>query len=104
RVRGVPPESLNIVIELGGSPEAIKGVVELTSVCHNLARLGIVQGKAPWRSAGRCSSPHLNRTLSIWSIRRGGKIRSRLVDYLRPNSPTSKKLRQLPRKQEEAEA
>ena len=77
RVAGVPPESLNVVIELG-SPEAIKGVVETGIGFAIVSRASVFKEKRLGDLLAIPLKPRLNRTLSM--VYPKEKFRSRLVN------------------------
>jgi DNA-binding transcriptional LysR family regulator len=77
RAAGVPPESLNIVIELG-SPEAIKGVVETGIGFAIVSRASVAKEKRLGDLLAIPLKPRLNRTLSM--VYPKEKFRSRLVN------------------------
>ena len=77
RAAGVPPESLNLVIELG-SPEAIKGVVETGIGFAIVSRASVAKEKRLGDLLAIPLKPRLNRTLSM--VYPKEKFRSRLVN------------------------
>ena len=77
RAAGVPPESLNIVIELG-SPEAIKGVVETGIGFAIVSRASVFKEKRLGDLLAIPLKPRLIRTLSM--VYPKEKFRSRLVN------------------------
>ncbi|MBK7134920.1 MAG: LysR family transcriptional regulator [Rhodocyclales bacterium] len=77
RVAGVPPDSLNVVIELG-SPEAIKGVVETGIGFAIVSRASVFKEKRLGDLLAIPLKPRLNRTLSM--VYPKEKFRSRLVN------------------------
>jgi DNA-binding transcriptional LysR family regulator len=77
RSAGVPPESLNIVIELG-SPEAIKGVVETGIGFAIVSRASVAKEKRLGDLLAIPLKPRLTRTLSM--VYPKEKFRSRLVN------------------------
>lgn len=77
RAAGVPPESLNIVIELG-SPEAIKGVVETGIGFAIVSRASVFKEKRLGDLLAIPLKPRLNRMLSM--VYPKEKFRSRLVN------------------------
>jgi DNA-binding transcriptional LysR family regulator len=77
RAAGVPPESLNIVIELG-SPEAIKGVVETGIGFAIVSRASVAKEKRLGDLLAIPLKPRLIRTLSM--VYPKEKFRSRLVN------------------------
>ena len=77
RAAGVPPESLNLVIELG-SPEAIKGVVETGIGFAIVSRASVAKEKRLGDLLAIPLKPRLNRTLSM--VYPKEKLRSRLVN------------------------
>jgi len=77
RAAGVPPESLNIVIELG-SPEAIKGVVETGIGFAIVSRASVAKEKRLGDLLTLPLKPRLTRTLSM--VYPKEKFRSRLVN------------------------
>lgn len=77
RNAGVPPESLNIVIELG-SPEAIKGVVEAGIGFAIVSRASVAKEKRLGDLIAIPLKPRLTRTLSM--VYPKEKFRSRLVN------------------------
>ena len=94
RTAGVPPESLNIVIELG-SPEAIKGVVETGIGFAIVSRASVAKEKRLGDLLAIPLKPRLNRTLSM--VYPKEKFRSRLVNTFVEFANT--KLRQFASKQ-----
>ncbi len=77
RAAGVPPESHNLVIELG-SPEAIKGVVETGIGFAIVSRASVAKEKRLGDLLAIPLKPRLNRTLSM--VYPKEKFRSRLVN------------------------
>ncbi len=77
RDAGVPPESLNVVIELG-SPEAIKGVVETGIGFAIVSRASVSKEKRLGDLLAIPLKPRLNRTLSM--VYPKEKFRSRLIN------------------------
>ena len=77
RDAGVPPESLNLVIELG-SPEAIKGVVETGIGFAIVSRASVAKEKRLGDLLAIPLKPRLHRTLSM--VYPKEKFRSRLVN------------------------
>ncbi len=77
RDAGVPPESLNVVIELG-SPEAIKGVVETGIGFAIVSRASVAKEKRLGDLVAIPLKPRLHRTLSM--VYPKEKFRSRLVN------------------------
>ena len=77
RSAGVPPDSLNIVIELG-SPEAIKGVVETGIGFAIVSRASVAKEKRLGDLLAIPLKPRLTRTLSM--VYPKEKFRSRLVN------------------------
>ncbi|CAG0929048.1 MAG: HTH-type transcriptional activator CmpR [Rhodocyclaceae bacterium] len=77
RSAGVPPENLNIVIELG-SPEAIKGVVETGIGFAIVSRASVSKEKRLGDLLAIPLKPRLTRTLSM--VYPKEKFRSRLVN------------------------
>jgi DNA-binding transcriptional LysR family regulator len=77
RSAGVPPENLNIVIELG-SPEAIKGVVETGIGFAIVSRTSVAKEKRLGDLIAIPLKPRLTRTLSM--VYPKEKFRSRLVN------------------------
>jgi DNA-binding transcriptional LysR family regulator len=77
RDAGVPPESLNVVIELG-SPEAIKGVVETGIGFAIVSRASVAKEKRLGDLLAIPLKPRLHRTLSM--VYPKEKFRSRLVN------------------------
>jgi DNA-binding transcriptional LysR family regulator len=77
RSAGVPPDSLNVVIELG-SPEAIKGVVETGIGFAIVSRASVAKEKRLGDLLAIPLKPRLTRTLSM--VYPKEKFRSRLVN------------------------
>jgi DNA-binding transcriptional LysR family regulator len=77
RSAGVPPENLNVVIELG-SPEAIKGVVETGIGFAIVSRASVAKEKRLGDLLAIPLKPRLTRTLSM--VYPKEKFRSRLVN------------------------
>ncbi len=73
----MPPESLNLVIELG-SPEAIKGVVETGIGFAIVSRASVAKEKRLGDLLAIPLKPRLHRTLSM--VYPKEKFRSRLVN------------------------
>jgi len=77
RDAGIPPENLNIIIELG-SPEAIKGIVETGIGFAIVSRASVAKEKRLGDLLAIPLKPRLTRTLSM--VYPKEKFRSRLVN------------------------
>ena len=76
REAGIPPEELDVIMELG-SPEAIKGVVETGIAVTVMSRATVARELRLGTLTAVPLAPRFMRTLSI--VHPAGKFRSRLV-------------------------